>query len=149
MADWDAMEGPAGRALDVADQAVQACPFSPELWCMRGELIQLAEKHPLEESLRSFMRAIEIDPAFARAHQLVGEYYDAAKDQPETALPWYERAIVLGGDVDAYVGRARAIAQTRTVSEALASLQPEACPCFDDPDIQEISREIAEGIWSP
>jgi tetratricopeptide (TPR) repeat protein len=148
MADLDALEGPAGRALDVADEAVAACPLSPRLWCMRGELIKWAEKYELEESLHSFMRAIEADPAFARAYESVGDYYDAIKDQPEAALPWYERAIELGGDADAYYGRARAIAQTRGIYDALASLQPEACPYFDDPVIREISTEIAEGDWT-
>ncbi len=83
------------ETIAVADEAVRAFPLSARLWEMRGCLIQLGPEslpHPLEESLRSFQRAVEIDPQFADAWDEIGHYYDAVLDDEKTAQEYFEKA---------------------------------------------------------
>ena len=83
------------ETIAVADEAVRAFPQSARLWEMRGCLIQLGPEslpHPLEESLRSFQRAVEIDPQFADAWDEIGHYYDAVLDDEKTAQEYFEKA---------------------------------------------------------
>ncbi|HEY5505552.1 MAG TPA: hypothetical protein VIK28_10385 [Sedimentisphaerales bacterium] len=83
------------ETIAVADEAVRAFPLSARLWEMRGCLIQLGPEslpHPLEESLHSFQRAVEIDPQFADAWDEIGHYYDAVLDDEKTAQEYFEKA---------------------------------------------------------
>jgi tetratricopeptide (TPR) repeat protein len=81
--------------IALADEAVRAFPLSARLWVMRGDLIQLGPgdcSHPLEESLRSYQRAIELDPQFAEAWDELGHYYDAVLGDEKTAQEHFEKA---------------------------------------------------------
>jgi tetratricopeptide (TPR) repeat protein len=83
------------ETIAVADEAVRAFPLSARLWDMRGCLIQLGPEscpHPLEESLRSFQRAVELDPQFADAWDEIGHYYDAVLDDEKTAQEYFDKA---------------------------------------------------------
>ena len=83
------------ETITVADEAVRAFPLSARLWDMRGCLIQLGPEscpHPLEESLHSFQRAVELDPKFAQAWDEIGHYYDAVLDDEKTAHQYFEKA---------------------------------------------------------
>jgi hypothetical protein len=66
------------KSINLADEAVRTFPGSAKLWVMRGDLIQLVEScpYPLEEALRSYQRAVEVDPQFAEAWEEIGHYYD-------------------------------------------------------------------------
>lgn len=62
---------------------------------MRGDIIQLGSEscqHPLEEALRSFQRAIELDPKFAEGWDELGHYYDAVLDDEKTAREYFAKA---------------------------------------------------------
>ena len=89
-------EGDASVAVvTLVDEAVRAFPHSARLWVMRGDLIQLGSEscpHPLEEALRSFQRAVEIDPQFAEAWDELGHYYDAMLGDEKTAAVHFEKA---------------------------------------------------------
>lgn len=83
------------ETIAIADEAVRAFPLSARLWEMRGCLIQLGPEccpHPLEESLRSFRRAVELDPQFADAWDEMGHYYDAVLDDEKTANEYFDKA---------------------------------------------------------
>ena len=83
------------ETIAVADEAVRAFPLSARLWERRGCLIQLGPEscpHSLEEALRSFQRAVEIDPQFADAWDEIGHYYDAVLDDEKTAQEYFEKA---------------------------------------------------------
>ena len=89
------------ETIAVADEAVRAFPLSARLWEMRGCLIQLGPEslpHPLEESLRSFQRAVEIDPQFADAWDEIGHYYDVVLDDEKTAQEYFDKAKSLRHD---------------------------------------------------
>ena len=89
-------EGDASVAVvALVDEAVRVFPRSARLWVMRGDIIQLGSEscpHPLEEALRSFQRAVEIDPQFAEAWDELGHYYDAVLDDEKTAQEYFEKA---------------------------------------------------------
>jgi len=81
--------------IAVADEAVRSFPLSARLWEMRGRLIQLGPEsvpHPLEESLRSFQRAVDIDPQFADAWDEIGHYYDVVLDDEKAAREYFDKA---------------------------------------------------------
>ncbi len=90
------------EALTAVEAALQEYPRSPQLWCLRGDLIQLSDDAndglELTDALRSYERALEIDPAWADAHEAMGHFLDAVLDDPERAAPHFERAADLRGD---------------------------------------------------
>jgi tetratricopeptide (TPR) repeat protein len=76
---WPNVGGASLTTITLADEAVRAFPQSAKLWVMRGCLIQLGSEsspYPLEEALRSYQRAIEVNPQFAEAWEEIGYYYD-------------------------------------------------------------------------
>ncbi|MCX6923528.1 MAG: hypothetical protein NT154_10020 [Verrucomicrobia bacterium] len=83
------------EVIALADEAIRAFPRSARLLVMRGNLIELGPEscpHPLDEALRSYRRAVEIDPLFAEAWEEIGHYYDAVLDDEERARPYFDRA---------------------------------------------------------
>lgn len=88
------------EAITLADEAVLAFPSSARLLVMRGNLIQLGPEsgpHPLEEALRSYQRAVELDPQFAEAWEEIGHYHDAVLDDEPAALRFFQEAERLRG----------------------------------------------------
>jgi tetratricopeptide (TPR) repeat protein len=88
------------EAITLADEAARAFPSSARLLVMRGNLIQLGSKscpHPLEEALRSYQRAAEIDPQFAEAWEEIGHYHDAVLDDEPAAKRFFREAERLRG----------------------------------------------------
>ena len=86
------------QVIALADEAVRAFPQSPRLLIMRGNLIELGPEtcpYDLEESLRSYRLAVEIDPHFAEGWQEIGHYYDAVLNDEAGARPYFERATAL------------------------------------------------------
>jgi tetratricopeptide (TPR) repeat protein len=86
--------------IALADEAVRAFPQSARLWLMRGDLIQIGPKscpHPLEEALRSYQRAIEIDPQFVDAWDEIGHYHDAVLADETGAQKYFREAQRLRG----------------------------------------------------
>ena len=74
------------ETIALVDEAVRAFPDSPKLWCMRGDLIQLASEscpHSLDDAGACFLRAIALDPCFAEAHEEAAHFYDAVMPDEE------------------------------------------------------------------
>jgi tetratricopeptide (TPR) repeat protein len=88
------------ETIALADEAVRAFPRSPQLWCMRGNLIELGPEscpHALDDALASYKRAIEINPQFAEAWEEVGYFHDNVLDDETSAQPYFHEAKRLRG----------------------------------------------------
>jgi tetratricopeptide (TPR) repeat protein len=79
---------------------VRAFPDSPKLWCMRGDLIQLASEscpHSLDDARACYQRATEIDPQFIEAWESLGHFHNAVLDDETTAQRFFSEAERLRG----------------------------------------------------
>jgi tetratricopeptide (TPR) repeat protein len=88
------------EVIALADEAVRSFPQSARLWVMRGDLIQIGPEccpHPLDEALRSYQRAIELDPQFAEAWDEIGHYHDTVLDDETEAQRCFREAERLRG----------------------------------------------------
>lgn len=139
------------ETLDFAEQAVAAFPHCARLWCLRGNLIQLASleaNYETGDALRSYERALAADPDCAEAYESIGYFYDALMDDPRSAEPAFRKAISLRAGADSYRGLARVLAELNRRDEALMLLAPENCPYQDEVRVKEIKEEIESGMWS-
>ncbi len=76
------------ETIALADDAVRVFPNSPRLWCMRGDLIQLASEpcpHSPDDAGACFLRAIAIDPFFADAYEEAANFFDVVMDDQQRA----------------------------------------------------------------
>jgi len=83
------------ETITLADEAVRTFPKSPQLWCIRGNLIQLGPEncpHSLDEALACYQKAVEIDPQFAEAWEEMGCFHDAVLDDEATAEKYFREA---------------------------------------------------------
>ncbi|MBB5035182.1 tetratricopeptide repeat protein [Prosthecobacter vanneervenii] len=88
------------ETIALADEAVREFPDSPKLWCMRGDLIQLASEscpHSLDDVLACYQRATEIDPQFVEAWESMGHFHSAVLDDEHTAQRFFNEAERLSG----------------------------------------------------
>ena len=101
--------------LAQVDGALAAHPASVDLWLLRGDLIQLSEEcedmPPLVEALRSYQNAAQLAPERPEPHMAIGHYLDAVDDDPRGAIPWFQKAVELGGGDVARAALAAAKAQ--------------------------------------
>jgi tetratricopeptide (TPR) repeat protein len=135
-------------ALLLIEEAVKECPNSAQLWCMRGDFIQVSPDdmdYDLLESLYSYSRAMEIDPAYSDAFESIGYYYDVIRADPASAEKPFRKAIEFGTGYDSYVGLARVLAQLDRRREAIQWLSADKCPFHDQLDIRLVRDEITEG----
>lgn len=81
--------------IKLVDRAVRKYPNSPELWVLRGCLIQLADEncpHSLEDAINSFKKAVEVDPSFDDAWKEIGHFYDAIDPNRKLSLEAFKKA---------------------------------------------------------
>jgi tetratricopeptide (TPR) repeat protein len=138
------------EVLELMEKAVNDYPDNAELWCWRGDLIQMASlntNYELEDALKSYKRALEIDPLNAEAFESIGYYEDAIMDNPTSAESPFRKAIELGAGRDSYYGLARVLAELNRATEALEVISPKNCPYYETKEILEIKTEIKEGIY--
>lgn len=87
--------------LEEVEAALAKHPESVELWVVRGDFIQLCDDEPcrweLEDALRSYQRAAELGPDCWEPPLEIGHYLDVIDDDPAAAIPFFERAVELGG----------------------------------------------------
>lgn len=137
-------------AAAIADDAVAAHPRCAQLWCMRGDLIQLApleSGYDLEDALRSYAHAAQIGPALPEAWESIGYFHHVHTGDLLQAEVAFKRAVDLGAGPDAWIGLARVIAQrTGQAESALAML--DRSPYAQHERVQEIRAEISAGNWS-
>ncbi len=103
--------------LELVERALEAHPDSVELWCLRGDLIQISNdegRYRLEDAEASYTRAAEIDPEDPEAFESLGFFYDAICADPGKAEPFFRRAIDLGAGESAHEGLAEVIAELKS-----------------------------------
>lgn len=135
--------------MSVVEESIAEHPLSPKLWCLRGDLIQLAEKdagYELNDALISYRRALEIDPSNAEAYESIGYYEDAITNNLAYAESSFRKAIELGAGRESHFGLARVLAELNRGTEALKILSTENCPFADTAETKEIKVEIKEGM---
>ncbi len=80
------------ETIALADEAVLAFPNSPKLWCMRGNLIELASEscpHSLDDAGFCFLRAIAVDPLFVEAYEEAAHFFDAVMPDEQRAAFYF------------------------------------------------------------
>merc|ERR1712137_1213290 len=82
--------GEAVELTKLAQSVLEWDRLRPEVWCVVGNCFSLQREH--EQAVRSFRRAIQIDPSFVYAHTLIAHEY-ADSDKFDKAIQIYERAI--------------------------------------------------------
>lgn len=148
---WPTNEnGTSPEAMRVAASAVAEHPESAKLWCMLGDLIQVAplgvsssSHHPRE----CYEKAIAIDSAMPEAWESLGYFLDVINDDYAGAERAFRRALELEPSPTTYAGLARVLAEQGREEEALSLLEP--CTFSSDPEVQEMRNEIQEGLWRP
>ena len=135
--------------LDLIEHALQEYPHEPDLWCLRGDMIQLNDEPdealPLASAMESYRRAIIEDPTCAEAYESLGYYIDVIDDDPKEAEPWFRKALELNPSVDSFVGLARVLTELGRKSEAMDLLSPANCPVYKNAKVQEVLAEIRKG----
>lgn len=147
---WPKAEGTSKEAMDLVIKAVAEFPQSAKLWCMFGDLIQVAPLElplPAQHPRECYEKAIAIDPGIAEAWASLGFYLDAFDDNHEAAERALRRAIELEPDADAYSVLARVLAEQGRIEDALFLLDSDQCSFASDPRVQETKGEIERGIW--
>jgi tetratricopeptide (TPR) repeat protein len=140
------------EVLALSAEAVQSFPDSPELWCFRGHLIELAPEDypsPVTEAGECYRKATQLDPDYADAWESLGYYLDDYEDDLEGADKAFRKAIEAGGDKDSYIGLARVLAQKGRKQAALAILAGPDCPYIDDDEIASMRDQIEKDMWNP
>ena len=145
-------KGWATRAtLDLIEAALREYPHAPDLWCLRGNMIQLGDEswddYALDAAQDSYRRALEESPDYAEAYESLGWFFDAVEDNPSEAEPFFRRALEMEAVPGAFAGLARVLAELGRKPEAISLLSPKNCPYADDSDVKEMLTEIEEGMW--
>jgi Flp pilus assembly protein TadD len=103
--------------LEAAERALETYPDSVELWCLRGDLIQLSDEdnsYELKDAEASYIKAKELDPEDPEPYESLGFYFDAILGDPAKAEPYFRKAIKLGAGESAHQGLAEVLAQLRS-----------------------------------
>jgi tetratricopeptide (TPR) repeat protein len=134
--------------LALLEEAVLACPQSPKLWCLRGDLIQLFDievQYEFADILHSYQQAVAVDPSFGEAYESIGYYYDVLEENLPVAEVAFRKAIELGMGLHSYFGLARVLAEQGKCEEALSVLAPDYCPFHGEIEIDILREEIEAG----
>jgi tetratricopeptide (TPR) repeat protein len=137
--------------LDSIGYALQLHPISARLWCLRGDIWQLQlwdEQFDPNMALECYEKALAVDRTNADANLEVGYLYDVYFNDFVKAEGAFRKAIASGASHTGYFGLARVLAQQGRSEEALNTLAPDQCPYNKNPEIQDLIREISEGLWS-
>ena len=135
--------------VKLSNAAVEACPWSAELWYLRGLILHKCEELPnvtREDYRRSYERAIECDAGFVEAYVELGYTLDVYYDDFPGAESAFRKAIALGGGEGAYVGLARVLAQQgrrRSALRLLYRVEARSGSAL----VQSMIREIEDGQW--
>jgi hypothetical protein len=131
------------------EEALSVYPDSPSLWCMRGDLIQLGPEdspYSLEDALRSYEKALTINPVFAEAHESIGYYSDVIDGDLVRAEAAFLEAVRCGGGESSVAGLARVRSERgHPTSDILTMIDQHDVK--HSPVLQKIREEIASGMW--
>ena len=136
------------EALLLAEQAVEKCPHSAQLWYLRGQLIALAAEdapYQLSDALLSWEAGVRVDPDHIQSHEAIADFCEnEANDLPRAEMA-LRQAVRLRGGPWVYVDLARVLARQSRREEAIAVLSPQACPHQDDPQIADMLCRLTNG----
>ncbi|KOM56340.1 hypothetical protein LR48_Vigan10g223200 [Vigna angularis] len=76
----------------LAQELISTDRLAPQSWCAMGNCYSLQKDH--ETALRSFQRAVQLNPRFAYAHTLCGHEYVALEDF-ENGIKSYQSALMV------------------------------------------------------
>src|SRR5437867_930965 len=82
--------------LRVVEQIIKTQPRDARLWRLRGIYILMSDednKYALGDALKSFKRAIQVDPKYPRGYEEAGYYHWVIRDDPFHALTYFKRAL--------------------------------------------------------
>lgn len=134
--------------LESVEKTLRRWPDSDELWCLRGDLIQLCEgetDYDLADVFCSYQNAVVINPHSAEAHESLGYFYDVFENEFEKAESAFRQAIEFGAGADSFLGLARVLAQAGKSEEALNLLS--GCPFCDEVKVENLKHDIKSGGW--
>ncbi len=143
---------PSREVLDLVIEAVEKCPSSSHLLCLRCYLYELefpAGADPFDPNIPMgwYERALSLDSENSDALTELAYLYDDFFDDYPRAEQLFRRAIEIGSDHFAYCGLARVLREMGRAEEACSVLSPDQCPFSEHPEIRELREEIVEGLW--
>jgi tetratricopeptide (TPR) repeat protein len=141
--------GSADDHLARVDRELANHPRNAQLWCLRGDLIQLGSGNApgLHEAREAYERAASEDPSMVEAFESLGYFWDAIEDNPGRAEFYFRRGLELGGGASVYYGLARVLAQLGRPDEALELIA--SAPAEIGMVLAELKSEIQAGDWAP
>jgi len=81
--------------LTLTENAVAAFPKSARLWCLRGNVICRCLEdcnYSIEDAVRCYQKATELDPFYAHAHEKLAHYSNEFMEDPAAARRHYKVA---------------------------------------------------------
>lgn len=131
--------GDSPAAFRLAQQAAARFPKSSQLASWLGFQLQFAGRY--DEARAQLARALDLDPEFAPAYQLMGEV-SLKQENYREAITWLERAAArMPEDVETLLGLSRALAVTGQTAPALDALTRAARAAPKDARVQlQLSR---------
>jgi tetratricopeptide (TPR) repeat protein len=148
-----ASRGVTGEVMKAVEAALEKNPSSPELWCFRGDLIQMCEDeeyfdehYEQSDALSSYRKAASLDPKCAEAFESSGMYLDTFEDDLDGAEQAFRQALAIEPRLWSFYGLARVLAQAGRETEGQDVLK--SCPFSGDENIVRLRGEIARGEWS-
>jgi Flp pilus assembly protein TadD len=106
----------AGGATEIAfrllDEALLHHPGSVALWCLRGDVLQLApdeEARTFDEAEASYLKAAALAPSDPEPIESLAHFYDNVLDDPLRAESYFRQAIALGAGDSAHEGLAQVL----------------------------------------
>jgi len=145
-------ESPTKEVVEACLRAVAEHPKSSTFWYDLGLIMERCDEdfgYTAEDYRRCFENSIGCDSGNTEAYQELGYVLDTYFDAYDKAERAFRKAVELGAGYESYYGLARVLAEMGKDSEALRCLSGNACPFSQDPAIQQLRREILDGIWNP
>ena len=138
------------QARQHADRACKRWPREPDVWLMRGELYrEVAGRRPEPRSkaaataIRSFRRALRLDPRLERAHLGLADAY-LAVGKRDKGLSVYRTYVASAPEsIDAHLAYAKALIDGRDYGQAAAQLRRVVTLDFDHVDgYRQLARAL-------
>jgi cytochrome c-type biogenesis protein CcmH/NrfG len=104
------------HVLKRIESAIADNPESSHLWVLLGDAVQLSDtvEYRLEDAERCYQRAGELAPSSPTPQLELGYFYYAVMNDAAKAVPFFQRAVALGGGAEADEGLAEALTEAQS-----------------------------------